>query len=131
MTLADIRDWLKTLNVGEHFYVGKIDNKKDKSIGVYDRQTGGGAEIAIGGLEATKTAVKHISVLIHWNNNASETEAKAQYLYNSLLCLKDVTIGDKHVDYIYLATPAPVDVGSDDKGIYERVIWLDIYYKKG
>lgn len=131
ITLADVRDWLKTFNIGEHFYIGKLDNKKDKSIGVYDRQQSGGANIAVGGTDCTKTEKISVSVLVHWNSNAAETQSKAQYLYNNLLCADDVTIGTKHVDYIYLATPAPIDVGSDSKGVYERVIWLDIYYQKG
>lgn len=131
ISLSEIKDWIKEFGIGENFYVGKLDNKKDKSIGIYSRRSSGPPDIAIGGLSATKTAVQHISILIHWNKNAVETENKAQYLYNNLLCTNDVTIGDTHIDYIYLAVPAPVDVGTDDKGVYERVIWLDLYYQKG
>ena len=29
-----------------------------------------------------------------------------------------------------MQVPEPVDVGTDDKGIYERVIWFDIYYER-
>ena len=32
LTLADIRDWIKTLKYSENCYIGKLDNKKDKSI---------------------------------------------------------------------------------------------------
>lgn len=129
--LADIRDWLKGLGVGEHFYIGKLDNKQEKSIGVYQRESYEPARISIGGLDATKTLVKKVSVLIHWNKNAKETEEMAQLLYSKLLCRDDVTINDTHIDYIYLAVPEPIDVGTDDKGVYERVIWMDLYYQKG
>lgn len=131
ISLSEIKDWIKGFGVGENFYVGKLDNKKDKSIGIYTRTASGPPHIAIGGLSATKTAVQHVSILVHWNRNAVETDSKAQYLYNNLLCIDNVTIGGKHIDYIYLAVPAPVDVGTDDKGVYERVIWLDLYYQKG
>ena len=67
ITLADVRDWLKTFNIGEHFYIGKLDNKKDKSIGVYDRQQSGGANIALGGTDCTKT--EKISVMIVVGNS--------------------------------------------------------------
>lgn len=130
MTLADIRDWLKTFGVGDNYYIGKLDVKQDKSIGVYQQPVYGPANIAIGGLGETKTAVKQVSVLVHWNNNAKETEENAQYLYNSLLCINDVTVGDTHVDYVYLGVPEPVDVGTDDNGVYERVILIDFYYQK-
>ena len=38
MELADIKDWIKTLGVGDRFYIGKLENKKERSIGVYQRQ---------------------------------------------------------------------------------------------
>ncbi|MGN1156459.1 MAG: minor capsid protein [Agathobacter sp.] len=131
ITLANIRDWIKTFGVGEHFYIGKLDNKQDKSIGVYQRESYGPAEIALGGLECTKTEKKQISILVHWNKNAKETEEKAMYLYRTFLCQNNVTINNIHVDYIYLGVPEPVSVGTDDKGVYEYVIWLDLYYQKG
>lgn len=41
MELADIRDWVKTLSVGDHFYIGKVESKKERSVGVYQRQISG------------------------------------------------------------------------------------------
>ena len=38
LTLSDVKDWLKTLQTGEHFYCGKIDSKPEKTIGVYQRK---------------------------------------------------------------------------------------------
>lgn len=130
ITLANIRDWIKTFGIGENFYIGKLDNKKDKSIGIYQREGYGGSDIAIGGMSATKTACKSISILIHWNKNANETEKAAQELYDKLLRVKDATINEHHIDYLYLAVPEPVDIGTDDKGVYERVIWIDFYYQR-
>lgn len=130
MTLADVRDWVKTLGIGEHFYIGKLDNKKEKSVGVYQRKPSGRADIAIGGLKFTKTAIKQVSVLIHWNKYADETEDAAQELYDKLLRVKEVTIAGKHVNYIRLEVPEPIDVGTDDNGVYERVIWLDFIYER-
>ena len=128
--LANIRDWIESFGVGENFYIGKLDNKKDKSVGIYQREGYGGMNMAIGGIDAPKTAIKRISILIHWNKNANETEQAAQSLYDKLLRIKDVTINDHHIDYLYLAVPEPVDIGTDDKGIYESVIWIDLYYQR-
>ena len=85
--LADIRDWLKTLKytASENCYIGKLDNKKDKSIGVYQLKTSNESNVAIGGIDNTKTMEKSVSILIHWNTNAKETEQKAYEIYNSLL----------------------------------------------
>lgn len=131
MTLSDVRDWLKTVSSAEHFYIGKLDRKEDKSLGVYSRaQTGTPAETALGGLSATKTAVKRVSLLLHWNNNARETEAAAQELFETLRAAERIRIGGCLVDYLRLMVPEPVDVGTDEVGVYERVIWADIYYER-
>lgn len=130
MELADIRDWIKTLGVGDHFYIGKLENKKERSIGIYQRQMSGSANIALGGLNCTKTASKSVSVLIHWTKYANEVEEAAQALYDKFLEVKDLEIAGKHVNYLQLDVPEPVDMGTDDNGVYERVIWLTLYYER-
>lgn len=129
--LADIRDWIKSLDytASENCYIGKLDNKKDKSIGVYQLKTSNEANIAIGGIDNTKTLEKPVSILIHWNKNAKETEQKSQEIYNKLLTSKDFIINDIKVNYIRLLIPEPVDVGTDDNNIYERVIQAIFYYE--
>jgi hypothetical protein len=160
MTLSDVRDWLKRFAVNteelqvdgeiycvatgtgdsepflllalvEHYYIGKLDRKQNRSIGVYSRATTGEQPVtALGGLQCTGTAVKQISILIHWNNNARETDAAAQELFNMLLAAENIQIGGHQVDYLRLMVPEPVDVGTDENGVYERVIWMDIYYER-
>lgn len=128
--LADIRDWIKTLGVGNHFYIGKIENKKERSVGIYQRQPSGSADIALGGLDCTKTTRKEISVLVHWDKYANETEAAAQTLYDRFLQVTDLEIAGKHVDYLQVDVPEPIDVGTDNNGVYERVIWLTLHYER-
>ena len=130
LALSDIKDWIKTLGIGENFYTGKLDNKKEKSIGIYQRPSYDKAEIAIGGLKNTKTRSKQISILIHWTKYSSETEEAAQRLYDAIAETKELEIAGKHVDYILLDMPEPADVGTDDAGVYERVIWLTLYYQE-
>lgn len=130
--LADIRDWIKTLDytASENCYIGKLDNKKDKSIGVYQLKTSNESNIAVGGIDNTKTMEKSVSILIHWNTNAKETEQKAYEIYNDLLNAKNFIINNIKVNYIKLLVPEPVDVGTDSKNIYERVIQAIFYYEK-
>ena len=130
IALSDIRNWIKTLGIGENFYTGKLDNKKEKSIGIYQRPSYGKAEIAIGGLKDTKTKTKQISILIHWTRYSGETEETAQRLYDAIAATENLEIAGKHVDYIALDMPEPADVGTDDAGVYERVIWLTLYYQE-
>ena len=131
ITLVDIKDWLKGLNLGaEHYYIGKLDNKKNKAIGIYQRKTSNEPNIAIGGLANTKYNVKSVSMLIHWNDNANETEQASFNIFDKLLNVKDFVIGGHKINYLRLMVAEPQDVGTDDKGIYERVILFDLYYER-
>ncbi len=128
MTLAYIRDWLKTFEIAEHYYIGKLDNKQDKSLGVYTLKSNGAPITAIG-TQSTYDIIG-VSLLLHWNNNANETEVTARTLYEKLRTIKNFKINDKQIYMIELLVPEPIDVGTDDKGIYERVIEMNLYYER-
>ena len=123
--LADIRDWLKTLKItaDDNYYIGKLNSKKDESIGVYQLKTSNEANVA-------KILEKSVSILIHWNANAKETEQKSLEVYNKFLESRNFVINNIKVNYIRLLVPEPVDVGTDSKNIYERVIQAIFYYEK-
>lgn len=130
ITLAEVRDWIKTFNAANNYYIGKLDNKQENSIGIYQRKTIDGPRVAIGGRSLASYDVKSISILIHWNKNANETEKRAQYLYNRLFEAESVVIGGTPIKMIALLQNEPVDVGTDDNNVYERVIKLDLYYER-
>lgn len=132
LSLKDIRQYISSLNitVDDNVYMGKLDNKNQKSIGVYSRPTSGPANVAIGGLECTTYDTKPVSLLIHWNKSKDESEKKAFELYEKLRSVTSLTIGDTHINYLRLMVPEPQDVGSDDAGVYEYVIWLDFIYER-
>lgn len=130
ITLAEVRDWIKTFNAANNYYIGKLDNKQENSIGIYQRKTIDGPRVAIGGRSLASYDVKSISILIHWNKNANETEKRAQYLYNRLFEVESVVIGETPIKMIALLQNEPVDVGTDDNNVYERVIELDLYYER-
>lgn len=129
--LADIRNWLKGLNVLDATWsIGRYEAEKEKRVCVYQRTDYSDATIALGGNETTKTLLKHVQVLVHWNKNHRETEEAALALYSALQWNPRPTIGDTRASYIDLLLPEPVDVGSDSNGIFERVLWLDIYFEE-
>lgn len=131
LELADIRDYLKTLDTAaENFYIGKLENKKEKSIGVYQLDTDAPI-ISLGGLDCTAYQKKSVSILIHWNKNAKETEIESYKLYNQLLKIRNLKINDIPIRVVNLLTNEPVDIGTDEKtGVYERVIQLEFYYDR-
>ena len=81
ITLADIRDWLKSFGLFDNYYIGRIDSKKKNSLGVYNLQDAGRREV-IGGLKVYEK--KCVSLLIHGDTNKANTERKAWDLYNAI-----------------------------------------------
>lgn len=131
MTLKDVLEWIKTLNTKfDHYYMGVLDSKSPKSLGVYNLKRESKPIMAIGGIECTSYNVKKISLLIHWNQASDETENQAIQLYEELLKGKPNQIGNHAINFIGMLTNEPIDVGRDDKGICEYVIELEIYYRR-
>lgn len=127
--LADVRDYIKTLGLAQHYYIGKLDSKQDKAIGVYQRQNSYQPRMCIGA--ASSYERKPISVLVHWNKNARETEEQAFLLYKKLSeAVMPASMGDTMVFYIDMLNTEPIDIATDDNGVYERVIEFDLYYRK-
>ncbi len=130
--LSDVRDFIASLNFvdDEHVYSGKLEDKKDKSIGTYNRKVNTPNGIALGGLKLKSFGIKQISILVHWNKSQRETEKAAIKLFNLLQNQRDFSIGQVKGKFILMGTDEPQSVDTDDNGIYEYVIWCDIYYER-
>jgi hypothetical protein len=129
MTLADVREWLKTQIECLAWYIGKIDGSKEQCIGIYNIQ-GPKPKIAVGGLANTSIAIKSVAILVHWGKNANTAERKAQEVYEAMHGQAGATIGGRRVVMFQLRHPEPVSVGTDDLGIYEYVIDVNILYER-
>ena len=125
LKLTEIRQWIASLGIAEdqHVYIGKLDNKQQKSIGVYGRSGSGSPGI-------TTYDTKRLSLLVHWTTRKAESEVAAYELFEKLRNVSGLDIGDTHVAYLRLMVPEPQDVGTDDGGVYEYVIWLDLIYER-
>lgn len=131
LTLKVIKDWLKTLAIGaDNFYIGKLDNKKEKAIGTYASKKSLAPYIALGGMQNTTFKKKAVTFLIHWNKNQNDTELASALLYSKLEAKTDIMINDIKVMYIELLDGEPIDVGTDDNGVYEMVINAVFYYER-
>lgn len=131
VALSEIRDWLKSFNLFDNYYIGRLDTKKKNSLGVYNLQDTGRHE-SIGGLK--KYEKKGISLLVHGDTNKAKTEEKAWQLYERLESLimscNYQHIGGKKVYFIELLNNQPIDVDQDSDSIYEYVIEINIYFGK-
>ena len=130
--IGDVRDYIAGLGIADNtnVYCGKLDDKKNKSIGVYNNNKQRPVQMAVGGLNNSSYRVKSVSILVHWNTNVRDTERTAEQLYNMLRDMNHITINDTKVFFTKMLVDEPVDVGTDDNGIFESVIELDIYYER-
>lgn len=129
ITLAQVRDWLRTQVECPSWYIGKIDGNKEQCIGIYGIQ-GPPPRIAIGGLDNTSYTYKTISILVHWGKDADIAEQKAQEVYVAMIGKTNFTIGNHRVVMVQMRTSEPVLVGTDENNIYELVIEAHIYYER-
>lgn len=130
--IGDVRDYIAGLGIADNtnVYCGKLDDKKNKSIGVYNNNKQRPVRMAVGGLNNSSYRIKSVSILVHWNTSVRDTEKTAEQLYNMLKDMNHITINDTKVFFTKMLVDEPVDVGTDDKGIFEMVIELDIYYER-
>lgn len=130
--IGDVRDYIAGLGIADNtnVYCGKLDDKKNKSIGVYNNNKQRSVQMAVGGLNNSSYRIKSVSILVHWNTSVRDTEKTAEQLYNMLKDMNHITINDTKVFFTKMLVDEPVDVGTDDNGIFECVIELDIYYER-
>lgn len=129
--LKDVNKWLKTLDTKfDNYYIGFLDKKKDKSLGVYNLKREGKPIIALGGIENTSYSIKKVSLLVHYSNASDETEEIANNLFEDIMNAHPEMIGEHDVMFIGMLTNETIDIGRDENGICEYVIEFEIYYKR-
>lgn len=74
MTLSDVRDFIESLGITENVYQGKMPDKEDKSIGVYNSKHNYPYKTALGGTSCESYGVKYMTFLVHWNKSPQDTE---------------------------------------------------------
>lgn len=130
MMLSDVRDYVSSLGLTEHVYMGKMDAKPDRSIGVYNSKHGQAYKTAIGGPSMSSYGTKQATILIHWSRSPRETERAAKELFEKMVNASEVNVNNQKIKFIQPLTEEPVDVGTDDSGIYEMVIEVAVIYER-
>ncbi len=129
--LEDVREFIAGLGLAaeDRVYCGRLENKKEQSIGVYRLERTGSPNIPVGGMQNSSYGVKPVSLLIHWNESIRDTEDVAEQLFYTLLETRNAEVNGNRIKFIRLLTPEPVDVGTDID-IYEMVIEMEIYFER-
>ena len=128
VTLADVRDYLKSLNLFTAYYVGRIDASKKNVLGVYDLMPNRRHKTI--GKGTRKYDIKGVSLLIHGDTNKTNTEKLAISLYEALESAEDGKIAGRNINIIDLQQDAPIDVDADSSKIYEYVIEVLFYVER-
>ena len=128
LTLADVRDYLKSFNLFKGYYVGRIDANKKDILGVYDLRNR--ARHKTIGTNTNKYEVKGVSLLIHGGTNKTDTEKLAIKLYEALENADNAVIAGRKVNIIDLQQDAPIDVDADTNNVYEYVIEVLFYVER-
>ena len=128
ITLADVRDYLKSFNLFSGYYVGRIDANKKNVLGVYDLRNR--ARHKTIGENTQRYDIKGVSLLIHGDTNKTNTEKLAIKLYEALENADNAVIAGRKVNIIDLQQDAPIDVDADSNKVYEYVIEVLFYVER-
>lgn len=129
MTLADIRDYIASLGLSKCIYMAKLPAKQKETIGVYNSKHQHSYHTALGGVSAEGYGEKYITILIHWNESARETETVAVDLFDKIRTVRDIKINNETIKFIQPLYDLQ-DIGTDDFGICEMVIEATVIYAK-
>ena len=142
--IVEFKDYLKTLDVADYYYIGKIENIKEKVLGIYPANSPRRIESV--GKNGSYDAYG-VRLLLHWNKNAKESEASALNLFEKIRYIthtdmthteildngasdEEVVTTTVHVQYIDWGYDEPTFIGTDENNVYEYVISGTIYYRK-
>lgn len=123
LTLFEIADLLAELLDTESVTAGCIDTSYNKTIGVYQREEFVPRECI--GTESSYETAK-IRILIHYNENPTETEAKASEIAELFGGFENMET-KKHI-IKFAEVKAIRSIGKDEKGICEYVVDINIIY---
>ena len=129
MTLADVRDYIASLNLTKEVYMGKLPDKPERSIGVYNSKHQYPYHGTLGGPNQQGYGIKHVTLLVHWTKSPRDTEKAATALFDAMNVARDVKINETTIKFIQPLYDLQ-DIGTDESGVYEYVIEAAVIYEK-
>ena len=123
-----VKDYLKTIIKDcDNWSIGKIDNNQEKAIAIYSNRR------QLDSLSKYKNLQSYgilpITLLLRWTKNYNTAETKANDIYELLDC-SSFFIDDYRCN-INCLYDGPIDLGSDENGVYKFSIELNLLYRKG
>ena len=129
MTLSDLRDYFKSdFPWKESISVGKIDKNKERAVCFYHSKVSRPKINTIGGKGNRSYTVLPISILLRFGKNYEAAAEKAKEIYDFF----DEKTFDLNNERVFVISPynEPIDLGTDDQGVYENSLEFDLYITK-
>lgn len=123
-----VKDYLKTIIKDcDKWYIGKMDENQEKAIAIYSNRRNLAKISNFKNLQSY--GILPITLLLRWTKNYNTAETKANDMYELLDC-SSFFIDDYRCN-INCLYDGPVDLGSDENGVYKFSIELNLLYRKG
>lgn len=129
VSIKQIKDYFKTeSNWSDSISIGKIDNNQEKAICFYNSKRQLAYSPVIGGKNNKSTYIKPITILLRYTKNQDSAENQAQSIYE-FFEERTFFIGEKKI-FVMMNTEEPINLGTDEKGVYEYSIEMDLYIER-
>ena len=123
-----VKDYLKSIIKDcDKWYIGKMDDNQEKAIAIYSNRRQLDSLSKFKDLQSY--GILPITLLLRWTKNYNTTETKANDIYELLDCSSFFI--DDYKCNINCLYDGPIDLGSDENGIYKFSIELNLLYRKG
>ena len=123
-----VKDYLKTIIKDcDRWYIGKMDENQEKAIAIYSNKRQIDSISKFKNLQSY--GILPITLLLRWTKNYNTAETKANDIYELLDC-SSFFIDDYRCN-INCLYDGPIDLGSDENGVYKFSIELNLLYRKG
>lgn len=122
------KDYLKTIIKDcDKWYIGKMHENQEKAIAIYANRRQLDSLTKYKRLQSY--GILPITLLLRWTKNYNTAETKADNIYELLDCSSFFI--DDYKCNINCLYDGPIDLGSDDNGVYKFSIELNLLYRKG
>ena len=123
-----VKDYLKTIIKDcEKWYIGKMDENQEKAIAIYSNRRNLAKISNFKNLQSY--GILPITLLLRWTKNYNTAETKANEIYELLDCSSFFI--DDYKCNINCLYDGPLDLGSDENGVYKFSIEFNLLYRKG
>lgn len=129
VSLKQIKDYFKTeYEWSESISIGKIDNNQEKAVCFYNSKRNLAYSPVIGGRNNKSTYIKPITILLRYTKNQDSAEKEIESIYEFFEG-RTFFVNQKRI-FVMMNTDEPINLGSDEKGVYEYSIELDLYIER-